>query len=304
MILTKQYLSLVADVLGNGNTVTTRNGLVKKIWAPKPLVELDVASNFPILTDRKPAFYTSVLETCFFLSGYSTYESMPELLRNTWWKPWAKKAQEQKSWGRFYGTQWRNQTGGFDPLRHLLAQLSEVITTGVENRKMVVSLWHTPDTLHAYTARPAVLESCHSTSLCFDLERGPELGSWGLSLHHTQRSLDLMCGTGPDLIYSGLVMEFICKFLSEKHGCIVKAKKLIFAPVNVHIYEQHWRKAKKLKPSPEHHSAQVILKEDFLARLLENPYDSHPMFLNEAKEICTLLDTNTYNSAIKFELIG
>jgi len=163
--LTHQYLDLLQDCMRSGNNTVGRNGLVRKLWAPAPLVVRDVSSDFPYLQNRPTAFYKSVLETLFFLSGDSSYESMPEALCTSWWKPWASVAHDQKSWGRFYSTQWRAQvteTPGvyFDALKHLLQQMLEVITSGVENRKMVVSLWHTPDTLVEYTRKPAVLESC------------------------------------------------------------------------------------------------------------------------------------------------
>jgi thymidylate synthase len=163
--LTSQYMRLVKEVLERGNNTIGRNGLVRKLWSPAPLRVNSVANNFPLLQNRPTAFYKSCLETFFFLSGDSSYEAMPEVLRTSWWKPWASQAEAQGSWGRFYGTQWRKQvtdTPGvyFDPLQHLLGQLKEVLRTGVENRKMVVSLWHTPDTLSTYAQEPAVLESC------------------------------------------------------------------------------------------------------------------------------------------------
>jgi thymidylate synthase len=207
------------------------------------LVVRDVSSDFPYLQNRPTAFYKSVLETLFFLSGDSSYESMPEALCTSWWKPWASVAHDQKSWGRFYSTQWRAQvteTPGvyFDALEHLLQQMLEVITSGVENRKMVVSLWHTPDTLAQYTRKPAVLHSCHSTSLVFDLE--PSSRGWELNLHHTQRSLDLVNGTGADLMYSGLVMYLIAQYLEEQTLVEVWPGRLVFVPVNVHVYQNHW----------------------------------------------------------------
>jgi thymidylate synthase len=248
--LTTQYLALLGQCLSTGSNTVGRNGLVRKLWAPPPLVVPSVAYDFPLLQDRPHAFYKSVLETCFFLSGKTSYDSMPEVLRTSWWKPWAAAAEAQGSWGSFYGSQWRHQVSeqgpGFDALQHLLNQLKEVVLTGVENRKMVVSLWHTPDTLSIYAQTPAVLESCHSTCLVFDL--APKLGgSWVLNLHHTQRSLDLINGTAADLIYSGLVMKLICDWLSNATGGTqVEPGCLVFAPVNVHIYENHWAQAQEL----------------------------------------------------------
>jgi thymidylate synthase len=247
-------MNLVQEVLERGNNTIGRNGLVRKLWAPTPLRVESVANSFPLLLNRPTAFYKSCLETFFFLSGESSYDSMPEVLRNSWWAPWASQAQARSSWGRFYGTQLRAQvtdTPGvyFDPLNHLIQQLKEVLRTGIENRKMVVSLWHTPDTLSVYTQTPAVLESCHSTCLVFDLERtsqDPDSNKWKLNLHHTQRSLDLVNGTAADLVYSGLLMELFCELLNFEQKCndlgelcSVEAGTLVFAPVNTHIYGNH-----------------------------------------------------------------
>jgi hypothetical protein len=77
----------------------------------------------------------------------------------------------------------------------------------------------------------------------FDLEKAsqdPGTINWKLNLHHTQRSLDLVNGAAADLVYSGLLMELLCELLNdEEPGSWVDAGTLVFAPVNVHIYENH-----------------------------------------------------------------
>lgn len=271
MNFNKQYLSTIQTVLGQGEYLQSRNSAVLQYFCPNPIIINDVNKEFPILSVRKIPFYKSALETFFFLSGESSYDSMPECLRNSWWKPWDDKAKAQDSWGKFYSTQWRHQTTdqstcktGFDAWENLIKDLCTVIKTGSINRKMVVSLWRRQDAMPEYTINPAVLDCCHSTCLVFNLTykwHEDELNNgyspyqeWYLDLHHTQRSLDLMCGTGSDLIYSGLIMHLLCNEVSNRmynvnspeQTPIIKPRKLVFSPSNVHIYESHIKEAKQL----------------------------------------------------------
>lgn len=165
MDFNKQYLSTIETVLNNGEYVAGRNSAVIQYFAPSPIVVKDVDKEFPILSVRKIPFYKSVLETFFFLSGNTSFESMPEVLRNTWWKPWAEEAKAQNSWGNFYGHNWRYQTtklnpNGFDQWENLIKELCEVVKTGVVNRKMCVTLWDKAGTMPEYTSKPSVLDCC------------------------------------------------------------------------------------------------------------------------------------------------
>lgn len=269
MNFNKQYLATVQTVLSEGDYVNSRNSRVLQYFCPQPIIVKNVSKDFPILSVRKIPFYKSALETFFFLSGESSYEAMPELLRNSWWKPWAQQAEAQDSWGRFYGSQWRHQTtelspNGFDQWENLISELCEVVKTGIVNRKMCVSLWDKAGTMAEFTTKPAVLGACHSSFLAFNLVpkfHKDELDSgyakyqeYHLDLHHTQRSLDLFLGTGSDLIYSGLIMQLLCKEVSNRlygfnnpdNSPVVKPRKLVFQPSNAHIYESHIKQAKQL----------------------------------------------------------
>lgn len=262
MDFNKQYLSTIETVLNDGEYVAGRNSAVLQYFAPSPIVIKDVDKEFPILSVRRTPFYKSVLETFFFLSGNTSFESMPEVLRNTWWKPWAEEAKAQNSWGNFYGHNWRYQTtklnpNGFDQWENLIKELCEVVKTGVVNRKMCVTLWDKAGTMPEYTSKPSVLDSCHSSFLAFNLVpkwHKDELDSgyakfqeYYLDLHHTQRSLDLFLGTGSDLIYSGLLMHLLCQEVENRLcGVYIKPRKLVFTPANTHIYESHIPQAEQL----------------------------------------------------------
>ena len=266
MNFNQQYLHLIKQVLETGDCVQSRNSKVFQYFCPENITVLDVSKEFPILSVRKIPFYKSALETFFFLSGESSYDSMPEVLRESWWKPWAEQAEAQNSWGAFYGHQWRHQTTesgtGFDAWENLIQELCEVVKTGVINRKMCVSLCNKPGTMQEYTEKPSVLIACHSSFLSFNLvPKWPQDDSgyapaqeWFLDLHHTQRSLDLFLGTGADLIYSGLIMHLLCQEITNSLYCvespestpIISPRKLVFTPSNAHIYESHIATAKKL----------------------------------------------------------
>jgi thymidylate synthase len=165
MNFNKQYLNTIQTVLQEGEYLQGRNSAVLQYFCPNSIIIPDTNKEFPILSVRKIPFYKSALETFFFLGGESSYDSMPESLKNSWWKPWAEKAKAQNSWGNFYSHNWRHQTTelnskGFDQWENLLKELCEVIKTGVINRKMCVSLWDKAGTMPEYTTKPSVLDCC------------------------------------------------------------------------------------------------------------------------------------------------
>lgn len=293
MNLTNQYIELAEDVLTNGETTQGRNSETRMLWSPQPLVVNDVYKNFPLLQDRAQPLYTSVLETMYFLSGDTSFAGMPKVLRDSFWKPWAQNAERHGSFGRFYPAQWRAQRaefGFYDALKGLIKELEEVKNTGLENRKMAVSLWNKPDNDPTMTRDVACLDSCHSTSLVFNLSQ--RAGVWKLDLHHTQRSLDICCGLGPDLIYSGLLMNLLCQEVGALPG------KLVFAPVNVHIYKSH---------IPQFH--QHILDTPFVEeqpvtlQLAANAIWRKPMTIPEARTLCNFINVPEGLPRVKFQVV-
>jgi thymidylate synthase len=267
----RQYHNILQQVLKNGEFLPGRNGNTLCVIAPPPMVIDSVDNYFPILSIRPMPFYKSALETLFFLSGKSNYSAMPEVLRNSWWEPWSDKARYSASWGKFYGYQLRHsqaEIGEFDQWQNLKKDLVESIKTGLVNRKMVISLWRRQDNLASHTKDPAVLDSCHSTCLCFNYN--PISNT--LSLHHTQRSLDLLCGTGADLVYSGLLMKVLQFEIEQLTGLRMNLGKLVFAPVNVHIYELHIELAKKLELFEPEQSPTVTINsiaENYIYKTIE-----------------------------------
>jgi dihydrofolate reductase/thymidylate synthase len=326
MEFNKQYLATIKTVLNDGEYVTGRNGVVLQYFCPNPIVVKDVSKEFPILSVRKIPFYKAALETFFFLSGKSSYEAMPEVLRNSWWEPWDSQAKAQGSWGRFYGSQWRHSATdqstkmtGFDQWENLVQDLCNVVSTGQVNRKMVVSLWRRQDAMAEYTINPAVLDSCHSTALVFNLApkfHQDELDSgyaryqeYHLDLHHTQRSLDLFLGTGSDLIYSGLIMQLLCNEVSDRlynvmqpeHGPIVKPRKLVFSPSNCHLYENHIEQAKQLLMLNSN-----VLDYQPVALELKGPITDFSAFktIEDVKEVASIRNYRPNLGDYKAELHG
>lgn len=316
-----QYLDIVQQVLSEGEYTTGRNSNILQYFAPIPLVVKNVYKDFPILSVRKVPFYKAALETFFFLGGESSYESMPEVLRNSWWKPWAAQAKANNSWGRFYSAQWRHSytdntitdNTDFDQLEHLIQNLCAVVRTGQVNRRMVVSLWRTQDFISGYTIDPAVLPSCHSTSLIFNLvpkwhKEECTYQEYYLDLQHTQRSLDLMTGTASDLIYSGLLMQYLCNEVTNRLYNVAQPenipfiypRKLVFAPANTHIYEKHIEQAKEL----------LMLNIDAVyepVRLyLKGPIVDFTRFktIEDVKEVANIRGYKPVEGQYNFELIG
>lgn len=321
MNFNSQYLETVRKVLVEGEYVTGRNSRVLQVFCPLPIVVKDVRKDFPILSVRKVPFYKAALETFFFLSGESEYEFMPKTLRDTWWEPWALKAEERNSWGKFYSTQWRrSSTDGstdkesFDQWENLIQDLCDVVSTGIVNRKMVVSLWRRQDAMPEYTTDPACLDCCHSTALIFnlvpkyhqdDLDSGYHQ-EYYLDLHHTQRSLDLLCGTASDLIYSSLIMQLLCNEVADRlyngeAGPYIYPRKLVFSPSNTHIYESHIAQAKQLLVMNSN-----VKSYESVTLELQGPIRNFTHFksVEDVKQVAKITGYKPVSGEYEFQLLG
>ena len=192
----RQYLDLVADVLGSGSHKPNRTG-VDTISAFSRHYAVDLAAGFPLLTtkDLSGARWNSLLhEFVWYLSGA---EHIRELREETEiWNAWADdEGRLDTAYGRFWrrfpvpdeglpgeswpdeGHRWLNDEGTFDQIAYALDQLRENPTS----RRIVVSAWHPAN------AAVSTLPPCHYT---FVLNvQGDEL-----NVHLTQRSGDVALG--------------------------------------------------------------------------------------------------------------
>lgn len=115
ILMDKQYLALVRDVLERGSWQDNRTGVRTKSL-PGAMMRFDMREGFPAITTKRLAFKSVAGELVGFLRGY---ESAADF-RALGCKVWDQNANENKAWlenpwrdgedslGPVYGSQWRN----------------------------------------------------------------------------------------------------------------------------------------------------------------------------------------------------
>ncbi len=133
----EQYLSLVEEVLANGEKKEDRTG-TGTISLFGMQRKYDLRDGFPILTTKKVKFDGVLRELLWFLRGSTNIND--DLTQHTpIWNAWAKPDGEL---GPVYGKQWRkwNAVNGRE-----IDQISEVIhqiKTNPNSRRLIVNAWN------------------------------------------------------------------------------------------------------------------------------------------------------------------
>lgn len=133
----QQYLSLVSEVLANGEKKEDRTGTgtISLFGVQR---KYNLREGFPILTTKKVKFDGVLRELLWFLRGSTNIND--DLAQHTpIWNAWAKPDGEL---GPVYGKQWRkwNAVNGRE-----IDQISEVIhqiKTNPDSRRLIVNAWN------------------------------------------------------------------------------------------------------------------------------------------------------------------
>ncbi len=244
-----QYLSLIRDILHDGEEIKGRNGTTKAIFGSA--MHFDLSDNkIPILTTKKVAWKTCLKELLWFIKGSTSNKELQE--QNV--KIWNGNATrefldsrglshlEENDLGPVYGHQWRffnaeyetcmhNYKGkGVDQLQNVIALLKNPETRS--SRRIIMSAWN-PCQLEQMALPP-----CHV--MCQFNVIGDKL-----SCSMYQRSGDVGLGV-PFNIAS---YSFLTHLLA--HHCGLKAHEFLYYLGNSHIYDDHYdalRKQIELEP--------------------------------------------------------
>jgi len=145
----KAYLSLVEEVLKNGEEKTDRTGTgTISIFGVQR--KYDLREGFPLLTTKKTLFKAVIRELLWFLNGSTNIND--ELTQHTpIWDAWAAKDGEL---GPIYGYQWRKWPKYIiDPetqkctVSHIdqIQNAIELIKHNPDSRRIIVSAWNVSD---------------------------------------------------------------------------------------------------------------------------------------------------------------
>ncbi len=220
-MLDVQYRTLTEKVLTRGELEPeTPQGYQALILFGETHMVFHLENGIPVITERdvcsgeRSIFSQAIGELCAFLNGASTQEDM-ERFGCYWWKPWTSKelleridvdvAPGELGAGSYPGgwTRFPMPDGGtFNQIRGLLRQMREWPYL----LRHYVSPWIPYYTYRAQEGMlpKVVVAPCHGW---FNIHLSPTRRE--LSLHHMQRSADVLCGLPGNLIqYAVLAMMF------------------------------------------------------------------------------------------------
>jgi len=220
----QQYLSLVREILENGEEKSDRTGTgTISIFGMQR--KYDLRDGFPLLTTKKVLFSAVIRELLWFLKGSTNIND--NLTEHTpIWDAWAN---EKGELGPVYGYQWRNwdqfkwneEHGQFE--RHHVDQIQQaidMIKNNPDSRRIIVSAWNVAD-----VPRMA-LPPCHLLFQFYVIN-----GRLDCQLY--QRSADVFLGVPFNIASYALLTMMVA------HVSHLKPGDFVHTFGDVHIYKNH-----------------------------------------------------------------
>jgi len=225
------YLSLLDDVLQNGEVKKTRNGNVISSFG-KMLSFYDISNKFPLLTTKKMFTKGIIEELLWFLRGSTNAIELQEKGVKIWEGNSTREYLDSVGLSHYavgelgpvYGWQWKkfgkpygdNDKEGFDQIKYVIEELMK------ENhsRRAVLSGWN-PSQLSEMALPP-----CHILYTFYK-------NSNGLHCSMTMRSTDLFLGLPFNIASTAVLTHIIASVLN------IKAYAISINMTDPHIYEEH-----------------------------------------------------------------
>ena len=234
------YIQLIHDVLNNGTSERTRNGVTISTFGE--MMKFSLQNNtIPLITTKKLAWKTCLKELLWFVRGSTNNSELVSENVNIW----TENANEYKEkmlneaseiipdgdLGPVYGHQWRHFNAsytncntsysgkGIDQLKNVIETLKNPLTR--TSRRIIMSAWN-PCQIDKMALPP-----CHV--MCqFHVSNGNRLHC---SLY--QRSGDIGLGVPFNIASYSFLTHIIAKI------CGLEAYEFVHFLGNAHIYEEH-----------------------------------------------------------------
>ena len=242
----RQYKELLEHILHFGTDKQDRTGTgTKSIFGWQ--IRHNMKDGFPLLTTKKMAFKTMVVELLWFLRGDTNIKFLHDNNCHIWDGDYKKTGRTNGELGPIYGKQWRDW-GGKDEVKltderdengylkfkteHIdgidqIANLIEQLKTNPDSRRLMVNAWNVSD------LNQMVLPPCHYGFQCYVRD-----GKY-LSLMWNQRSVDTFLGLPFNIASYALLLKMIAKEV----GMI--PDELIGNLGDCHLYNNHIEQAKE-----------------------------------------------------------
>jgi thymidylate synthase len=254
----KGYLSLLKETLENGESKTTRNGVVTSIFGCMIKFK-DVAIAFPLITTKKMFFRGIVEELLWFLRGSTNAHELKQRKIHIWDGNSTREYLDsigldypEGELGPVYGWQWRKfgkeygmdekdvtDAKGIDQIKYVLEELSK----DTNSRRAVLSGWNPVD------LKKMALPPCHILYIFNKTSKG-------LSCHLTLRSSDLFLGLPFNIASTALLTHIFAHILH------IPANEISLSICDAHIYEEHTIQVTKQITSESFDFPKVIIKKE------------------------------------------
>tara|TARA_Y100000389_G_C17301612_1_gene433271 strand:- start:9 stop:890 length:882 start_codon:yes stop_codon:yes gene_type:complete len=234
----QQYLNLIDEILKNGFTETTRNGITKSIFGYNMRFSLQDGC-LPLLTTKKVAWKSCFKELMWFIKGSTDNQELIDQKVSIWNANSTREFLDSRNLfnnevndlGPVYGHQWRHFNAkyincktdytdqGIDQLQNIINLLQT--KEGRQSRRLVMSAWN-PCQIDEMALPP-----CH-VLIQFNVHQDKYLSC---SLY--QRSCDVGLGVPFNIASYSFLTHIIAKH------CDLIPYQFVYFMGNAHIYENH-----------------------------------------------------------------
>lgn len=192
-----QYQQLLRDLLEQGVRKEDRTGTGTLSLFGRQ-IKHKMSDGFPLLTTKKMAFKTMVVELLWFLRGDTNIKYLHDNGCHIWDGDYEKSGRTDGELGPIYGKQWKRWEG-LNSTTDQMATLIDTLKTNPDSRRLLVSAWNVGE-LENMTLPP-----CHYSFQCYVKE------DKYLSLMWNQRSVDTFLGLPFNIASYGLLLKMLAK---------------------------------------------------------------------------------------------
>lgn len=216
----QQYLSLLKEVLDNGNDKGDRTGTgIRSSFGHQ--MRFDLTKGFPLVTTKKVHLKSVIHELLWFLSG----DTNVKYLQENGVRIWNEWANENGDLGPVYGKQWRfwedKQGQNIDQISNTI----ELIKNDPTSRRILVNAWNVGE------LSEMALVPCHVLFQFYIVDNK-------LSCQLYQRSADLFLGVPFNIASYALLTHMIAQ------QCNLEVGDFVWTGGDCHIYNNHFEQVK------------------------------------------------------------